>query len=59
MKSMTKRRTFTKIGEFESEEDWDYHIRSTHPHAVVTTHNDFARCTLCVNNDNFYFIQQV
>ena len=50
-KSMTKRRTFTKIAEFESEQECDYHIRSTHPHTVVTTHNDIVRCTLCVNND--------
>ncbi len=57
-KSMTKRRTFTKIGDYETEEDCDYHIRSTHPHAVVTSHNDFARCTLCVNNDKHKMISK-
>lgn len=50
-KHFKRRRAFAQIGEYNTELECDYYIRSKHPHPIVTSHNDFVRCTLCEDHD--------
>ena len=50
-KNLKRRRVFAQIGEYKSEQECDCYIRSTHPFPIVTSHNDFVRCTLCEDHD--------
>ena len=43
-KNIKKRRVFTKIAEFNSEEECDYHIRTTNRYPTIITHNDPTKC---------------
>ena len=50
-KNLKRRRVFAQIGEYKTEQECDCYIRSTHPFPIVTSHNDFVRCTLCEDHD--------
>jgi len=57
-KNIKKRRVFSKIAEFKSEEECDYHIRTTNRYPTIITHNDPTKCSLCISHDSHKMISK-
>ena len=57
-KNFNKRRVFTKIAEFNTEEECDYHIRTTNRYPTIITHNDPTKCSLCINHDSHKMVSK-
>ncbi len=51
LKSMTKRKHYVKIKEFDSAIDVDDFLRSENQYPLIITHNTKVNCTLCENHD--------